>query len=189
MKMKLFATLGLLAAACSTQAAVVAVNNLTVPVGTSSVAVPVLITPSSVGELIGAMNISFAAGQVGDAIPILNSGTEFDGTIWDNGGSFFGVAGTPSSHSVLSAIAMLNPLQVSANGSVVTYTLDTSSLPVGTYELDPDFQINMVGTSADTPLTFNNGVLNIQIPEPSTIALTATLALLGLGIACKRRRR
>jgi hypothetical protein len=143
------------------------------------------------------MNISFAAGQSGDAISILNSGTEFDGTIWDNGGSFFGVASTPSTHSVLSAVAMLSPLQVAANGTIVTYTLNTSSLAPGAYNLNPNFQVSGVGTSAAdgsaTPLSlsFDGGLLTIQgqvIPEPSTIALTAILGVMGLGVVLKRRR-
>jgi hypothetical protein len=201
MKMKLFATLGLLAAAVSSQAAVVSVNDVTVPVGTSSITVPVLIAPSSAGELVGAMNISFAAGQAGNGISILNTGTEFDGTIWDNGGTFFGAAGTPSTHSVLSAVAMLSPLQISPNGTIVSYTLDTSSLAAGMYVLDPNFQVGGVGTSAGfidsnntqqaLNLTFDSGLLTVQgqvIPEPSTVVLTSIFAVLGLGLALKRHR-
>jgi hypothetical protein len=194
MKMKFFATLGLLAAAVSSQAADVSVNDITVLAGTSTVTVPILISPTDPNETIGALNISFAAGDVGNAIPILNSGTEFDGSLWDVAGSFFGAAGTPSTHNVLSAVAMLSPLQAPANGTIATYTLDTSSLAPGVYELNPNFEINMIGTNGDqnvngtpTVLSFTSGTLNIAIPEPSTVALSSVLAILGLVVAGRRR--
>jgi hypothetical protein len=199
MKMKLIATLALLAVAAGVQAANVSVNNISIIQGTATVDVPVLIAPSGAGETIGAMNISFAAGDAGDAIPILNSGTEFDGSIWDSG-TFFGAAGTGVNHSALSAVAMINPLRVAANGTLITYTLDTSSLPVGTYVLDPDFQIGGVGSSGDpsfgippgdpiNPIAFANGTLTVNpIPEPATIGMTAVFAVLGLGVFLKRRR-
>src|SRR5688572_19048168 len=196
MKMKLIATLAALAVAAGAQAANVSVNNISVLQGTPTVVVPLLIAPSVAGETIGAMNISFAAGDAGDAIPVLNSGTEFDGSIWDSG-TFFGAAGTGVSHSVLSAVAMINPLRVGTNGTLITYTLDTSGLPIGTYTLDPDFQIAGVGSSGDpqdaagaaTSLAFANGTLTISaIPEPSTVVLTAVFGILGLGVLVKRRR-
>jgi hypothetical protein len=136
------------------------------------------------------MNISFAAGDLADAIPILNSGSEFAGSIWNApGNSSFGVAGTPSTHSVLSAVAMLAPLQIPAGpGTVVTYTLDTSGLAPGDYTLDPNFLVGGVGTSADTALTFSAGTLTVLIPEPSTVILTAIFGVLGLGVVLKRRR-
>jgi hypothetical protein len=196
MKMKLFATLALLAVAAGAQAANVSVNNISIIQGTSTVNVPLLISPSIAGETIGAMNISFAAGDAGDAIPILNTGTEFDGSIWDSG-TFFGAAGTGVSHSVLSAVAMITPLRVGTDGTLITYTLDTSGLPIGTYTLDPDFQIAGVGSSGDpqapgggaSSLAFTNGTLTVNpIPEPSTVALTAIFGVLGLGVFLKRRR-
>jgi hypothetical protein len=196
MKLKLFATLALLAVAAGSQAAVVSIQDISVLQGTPTVQVPILMAQSVAGETIGAMNISFSAGDLADAIPILNSGTEFDGSMWDNGGTFFGAAGTPSVHSALSAVAMLNPLQIPTVGTVITYTLDTSGLAPGAYVLDPDFQIAGVGSSGDpnvagqpTSLSFSNGTLNISvIPEPSTIAMTAVFTVLGLGVALKRRR-
>jgi hypothetical protein len=190
MKIKLFAILALLAVAAGTQAANVSIQNINVPTGTASVAVPLLISPSAAGETIGAMNISFAAGGLADAIPITN-GT-FSGSIWDTGGSFFGTAGTPSTHSVLSAVAMLAPLQIPAGpGNLVTYTLNTSGLGPGSYLLNPNHQVQGIGSSADTALTFATGLLTISgvvIPEPSTVALTAVFTVLGLGVALKRRR-
>jgi hypothetical protein len=194
--MKLIATLALLAVAAGVQAANVSVNNISIIQGAATVDVPVLIAPAAAGETIGAMNISFAAGDAGDAIPILNTGTEFDGSIWDSG-TFFGAAGTGVNHSVLSAVAMINPLRVGTNGTLITYTLDTSSLPVGTYVLDPDFQIAGVGSSGDpqlagggaSTLAFANGTLTVNpSPEPATIGMTAVLAVLGLGVFLKRRR-
>jgi hypothetical protein len=196
MKMKLFATLALLAVAAGVQAADVSIDDITVLQGTATVDVPLLIMPASAGETIGAMNISFAAGAAGDAIPVLNTGTEFDGSIWDSG-TFFGAAGTGVNHSVLSAVAMISPLRVATNGTLITYTLDTSSLPLGSYTLTPDFQIAGVGSSGDpqnaagqpTSLVFSTGTLNIvPIPEPSTIAMTSIVAVLGLGVYAKRRR-
>lgn len=194
MKMKLFAILAMLAVAAGTQAADVSVNDITIGPGTASVEVPVLISPSDPNETIGAMNISFAAGAAADAIPILGSGTEFDGSIWDMASSFFGAAGTPSVHSVLSAVTAIMPLQLPTDGTLITYTLDTSSLPGGTYELNPNFQVMGVGSSGDpningtpTDLSFTSGSL-VVIPEPSTMAMTGVLAFLGLGVFIKRRR-
>jgi hypothetical protein len=200
MKMKLFATLAVFAVAVGAQAANVSINNISVLQGTPTVAVPLLIAPSAAGETIGAMNISFAAGSAGDAIPILNTGTVFDGSIWTAPGrTSFGAAGTPATHSVLSAVAMISPLQIPAGpGTIATYTLDTSGLAPGTYDLDPDFQIGGVGSSGDpnvggvpSSLTFANGTLTVSavIPEPSTIAMTAVFSLLGLGVILKRRGR
>jgi hypothetical protein len=149
------------------------VNDITATLGTPTVAVPLLVSPSSANELIGAMNISFAAGQTGDSIPILNSTTEFDGSIWDEGGMFVSVPGTPGTHNALSAVAMLGPSAVSPNGTLVTYTLDTSALPAGQYALNPDFQVDGVGSSADTSLTFSSGVLTIEDPDPVLAALVS----------------
>jgi hypothetical protein len=191
MKMKLFATLAVLAVAAGAQAAEISVDNITVAPGTPTVDVPILISPSSAGEMIGAMNISFSAGSLADAIPFVDiGGMTFDNTIWDLGGSFFGEAGTltPRTHSVLGAVAMVSPLQVGAGpGIVATYRLNTAGLAGGTYELNPNFQVMGVGSSADTALTFTSGSLVI-IPEPTTVAMTAVFALLGLGVFVKRRR-
>lgn len=146
--------------------AAVSVGNISVPVGTSTVQVPILIAPTFANEMVGAMNISFAAGTAGNAIGILNSGAEYNGSIWSGAGqSFFGAAGTPRTHNVQSAVAMLNPLQVPASGTVITYTLNTASLPSGHYTLDPNFLVMGAGTSADTPITsFTSGVLTVGSP-------------------------
>jgi hypothetical protein len=143
--------------------ATISVGNLSVPLGTSTVQVPILVAPTTAGEMIGAMNISFAAGAAGNAIGILNSGAEFNGSIWSGAGkSFFGAAGTPKSHNVQSAVAMLSPLQVPANGTVITYTLSTAGLAAGQYALNPNFIVNGAGTSADTTITsFTGGTLTI----------------------------
>lgn len=161
------ALLVLASIAPSARAAEVSIDDITIPVGTQSVDVPVILTPTSAGEMIGAMNIFFGAGTAADAIPILNTGTEFDGSIWDSG-SFFGVPGTPVAHSAQSAVAMLNPLEIVPDGIAITYTLDTSDLPGGTYLLDPNLLSGGVGTDARDrdmvllDLTFVTGTLRVQ---------------------------
>jgi hypothetical protein len=154
------------------KAAVVSVDDVTIPAGTATVTIPLMISPSSETEMIGAMNISFAVGQSEDSIPILGSGTEFDGSIWSNGGDFVGVARTPGMHQQLSAVAMLDPLQIRPEGTLIAYTLVPSSLPAGTYDLDPDFQVDGIGTNADVPLTFIDGTLNIEsLLSPAFVAV------------------
>jgi hypothetical protein len=151
------------------RAADVSIEDITVPIGTATVDVPILITPTSAEEMIGAMNIFFGAGMASDSIPILNTGTEFDGSIWESGESF-GIAGTPDTHIAQGAVAMLAPLEVVPDGVLVTYTLNTSSLPAGDYVLDPDFEIEGSGTDATDgsidpaplDLTFVNGTLRIE---------------------------
>jgi hypothetical protein len=143
------------------RAAEVSIDDITVPLGTLNVDVPLLISPASAEELIGAMNISFGAGEEADMIPILNTGTEFEGSIWANSEEYFGAALTPSIHTAKSAVTAINPLQIRPDGIIITYTLDTSNLPVGDYLLDPDFQVEGIGSSADTPLTFVDGTLHI----------------------------
>jgi hypothetical protein len=159
----------LISVPCSVRAAEVSIEDITVPIGTASVDVPILIAPSSASEMIGAMNIFFGAGMPADTIPILNTGTEFDGSIWESG-EFFGIPGTPTSHLAKGAIAMLGPLEIVPDGVLVTYTLNTSSLPAGNYVLDPDFEEDDAGTDATDgsidpvplDLTFVNGILRIQ---------------------------
>jgi hypothetical protein len=56
----------------------------------------------------------------------------------------------------------VNPLQITPNGVIITYTLDTSALPVGQYALNPNVLVAGVGTSADLPLAFDAGILEIQ---------------------------
>lgn len=195
MKLKLFAALGLFLVACSTQAANVSIADITIAPGTASVDVPLLIS-SDPAEMVGAMNISFAAGQPADAIAILNTGDEFDGTIWQ-GYTFppISVAGTPSVHNAFSGAALINfggggTPEVEANGTIITYQLDTSGLAAGVYELNPNFA-NLTeardASLADLTLAFSGGTLTV-IPEPSTVVLTAIFGVLGLGVYIKRRR-
>lgn len=203
MKLKIFATLGLFAMAAVTQAANVSVNDVTIAPGTPTVQVPVLISPESDGELISGMNLSFAAGEAADAIDILETGNEFDGTIWDNhpGGfiAAFADAPGPFTHNALAAISLLGAdLDTTPDGLLATFTLDTAALAEGTYDLNANFVSpeSGVGSSAflvdgaglqPINLNFDSGVLTV-IPEPSTVVLTAIFGCLGLGVFMKRRR-
>lgn len=195
MKTKLFTIVSLLAVAASAQAAELSINDITVASGTPTVDVPILISTET-NEMIGAANISFAAGDLADAIPILKTDTEFDGSIWDAGGNFFGVAGTPSVHSALAAVTMISPSEVPANGTVITYTLDTADLPIGDYVLNPDFRVGNFGSSANdgdfppNPLTLTStpGTLTI-VPEPSAVVGMVVFGVMALGIRIKGRRR
>jgi hypothetical protein len=194
MSLKVAATLLIALSALATvaQGAMVEVNDVTiVPGDPRIIQVPILISPSSPSERIGAMNISFAAGTLADAIPIIDADPqdpdeEFDGSIWEQG-TFFGDPGTPSVHSVTSAVAILSPLEIVPNGTLVTYTLDTTALPLGMYSLNPNF----AGTTAkdgqlnSLALTFSPGVLKV-VPEPSVAALLGTFFLMVL--SCARRR-
>jgi hypothetical protein len=176
--LKRFVTAFVIVIACVTariDAANISVDDIVAPVGAATVDIPLIITPSDPLETIGALNISFAVGTPFDAVEIMSTETEFDGSIWDTGESFIGVASTPSMHHVQSAVAMLDPLQVPADGIIVTYSVDASQLAAGDYELNPSYEFNGAFTTGDpnvngnpTGLTFTSGVLTIgDAPPPA----------------------
>jgi hypothetical protein len=178
--------------ALSTQAATISIGDIAVPLGTSQVDVPILISPSVPGEMIGSINLSFSAGEAADAIPILSTGMEFAGSIWPTP---FGVnslvfAQTPAVHNVFSIAAAIDPLQVPASGIVITYTLNTLSLALGEYVLNPNFihSVTGIGTTADIPLSFFSGLLRIQeaagVPDAGSGAM---MLFAGLGAALLSR--
>lgn len=210
MKLNTLTTVGIvvIAFASAAQGAKVSISDVTILPGEPRIIeVPILISPGSEGEMISGLNISFTAGVAGDAIPIVDAdplqssiGTpeEFDGSIWDP--TYFGASGTPAVHAVFSTVARAAvPLQVLADGTIITYTLDTTALPLGTYLLDPNHidPVSGVGTSAfltgpgggivPVPLTFDAGMLNI-VPEPTTATLLGALVVTAL-VATRRSRR
>jgi hypothetical protein len=200
MKMKLIAILAVFAVAAGTQAAVVSIPDFSIMQGTASISIPVNITPSVAGEQIGAYNSSVSVGNAADNIPI--TGGSF-GSIWTAPVGVVGTEGGTVFHNVTGGVTQLSPpLQVSANGSLFQYTIDTSGLAPGIYVLNPNHQVDagggiFVGSSGDpnvggtpTSLTFDTGQLTVVsvIPEPSTVALSVIFAVLGLGVAIKRRR-
>ncbi len=107
---------------------------------------------------------------------------------------FFPAPNTPSVHNVLSGVTLIGAgAETSANGTIITYMLDTSGLGPGVYELNPNFGPDggltdaRDGSLTDLDLTFSAGSLTV-IPEPSTVVLTAIFGALGLGVYFKRRR-
>jgi hypothetical protein len=210
MKLKVIAIVGMFAIADMAHGAHVSIMDRTIlPGDPTIIQVPVLISPDSPGELISGMYILFAAGTAADAIPILDAdplrgsiGTpeELDGSIWAApNSSYFGIAGTPSVHTVVSSVSRIGaPQHITPDGIIATYTIDATGLPMGDYALDPNYlsPLSGVGTSAFvfegqvlTPvhLTFDPGVLTIGVPEPSTVVLTALAAFIGI-VPFSRRR-
>jgi hypothetical protein len=212
MKLKVIAIVGLLAIADMAHAAHISIVDQTIMPGDPTIIqVPILISPDGPGELISGMNILFAVGTAADAIPIVDDdpsrgsiGTpeEFDGSIWAAANSsYFGIAGTPGIHTVVSSVSRIGaPQHIPPDGIIATYTIDVTGLPSGDYALDPNYpsSISGLGTSAFvfdgqvvTPLslTFDPGVLTIAVPEPSTVVLSGLAALLGLVSSSRSRSR
>jgi hypothetical protein len=196
------------------RAANISINDAVIPLGQATYEVSLFITPSSPGELISGMNISFSAGELADAIGIIDTdpsrpsiGTpeEFDGSIWDPG--YFGASGTPSNYSVLSTVSeIVAPFAVVPNGIAITYTLDTSGLPAGTYALNPNYidAVSGIGTSAFVSdalgnislveLTFDVGELTVRngvaaVPEPSTMLMSLVGMIVLSGVPVLRAVR
>lgn len=194
MKLKIFTTLCLFAVASISQAANVSINDIFhLPGDSDMVEVPILISTAS-AETVTAMDISFSVGELADAVPIVSE--DYNGSIWGApNSSFFASSTAGTNHSVLSGVSRsAAPLEVDADGVVVTYTLDLSSVAPGDYELNANY---LDGTNAfvldgqnanPVDLVFSTGNLNVAVPEPSTVVMTALFAVMGLGVYFKRRR-
>lgn len=213
MRLKLLAIVGLFAVADIAHGARISIMDRTVLPGDPTVIqVPILIFPDDPSELISGMSISFAAGSAEDAIPIVDADPmrsgigmpeEFDVSVWSGpNSSYFGIAGTPNTHSTISSVTRIGvPLTVAPEGIIATYTIDVTSLPMGSYVLNPNFMSpgSSVGTTAfvlhehvamPANLTFEPGILTIVVPEPATLAPSALAALVaGLTYARRRSRR
>lgn len=188
MSIRAIASLASLCLATSAGAAVVGIGDITAPVGSTQVLVPVTITGAP-GEQLSAINLTFTGTINGETAQGIGLTYSLAGTIFGGDAS---VVFTPPEGGML--LTLLDVVQsavggnVAADGLLATFVLDVSALPAGTViELAPtseDFPTSASyrlagGGSAPLDLTFDNGTLTV-VPEPASLALLGVAAAAGV---------